>query len=120
MDQTYAQGPADVFLSGGLSPYGVMGLGGNVWEWEESTFDVTVGNYNQDVLFRGIRGGSWQSSPTVSSSSSRSISHAWYLDNADRVGFRVAAIYYSTTAVPEPSGCALFALLVVVCLLLIT
>jgi hypothetical protein len=21
--------------AGGLSPYGVMGLGGNVWEWEE-------------------------------------------------------------------------------------
>ncbi|MFN5271930.1 MAG: SUMF1/EgtB/PvdO family nonheme iron enzyme, partial [Planctomycetota bacterium] len=33
-------GPADVNLAGGLSPYGVMGLGGNVFEWEESSGDL--------------------------------------------------------------------------------
>jgi formylglycine-generating enzyme required for sulfatase activity len=33
-------GPADVNLAGGLSPYGVMGLGGNVYEWEESSGDL--------------------------------------------------------------------------------
>lgn len=32
-------GPADVNLSGGLSPYGTMGQNGNVWEWSESAFD---------------------------------------------------------------------------------
>ncbi|MEI6538751.1 MAG: hypothetical protein WCO86_04380 [Planctomycetota bacterium] len=29
-------GPADVNLTGGLSPYGIMGLGGNVFEWERN------------------------------------------------------------------------------------
>ncbi|MFM9065658.1 MAG: SUMF1/EgtB/PvdO family nonheme iron enzyme, partial [Pirellula sp.] len=33
-------GPADVNQAGGLSPYGVMGLGGNVFEWEESSGDL--------------------------------------------------------------------------------
>ena len=28
--------PADVTLAGGLSVYGTMGQGGNVWEWEET------------------------------------------------------------------------------------
>jgi formylglycine-generating enzyme len=31
-------GPADVTSAGGLSPYGIMGLGGNVFEWEETSF----------------------------------------------------------------------------------
>ena len=31
--------PADVTQAGGLSPYGVMGLNGNVWEFEETSAD---------------------------------------------------------------------------------
>jgi sulfatase modifying factor 1 len=31
-NQSFGQGPADVNLAGSLSPYGVMGLGGNVFE----------------------------------------------------------------------------------------
>jgi len=38
--QPNSQGPADVDQAGGLSPYGVMGLGGNVREREESSFDL--------------------------------------------------------------------------------
>jgi formylglycine-generating enzyme required for sulfatase activity len=30
--------PADITLAGGLSPYGTMGQGGNVYEWEETDF----------------------------------------------------------------------------------
>ena len=36
-NQSFPQGPADVTNAGGLSPYGVMGLGGNVREWGESS-----------------------------------------------------------------------------------
>jgi len=28
-------GPANITLAGGLSPYGTMGQGGNVYEWDE-------------------------------------------------------------------------------------
>jgi len=40
-------GPADVNLAGGLSPYGVMGLGGNVFEWEESSGDLANSRHLQ-------------------------------------------------------------------------
>ena len=40
INHAWVQGPADVTQAGGLSAFGVMGLGGNVWEWEESTADL--------------------------------------------------------------------------------
>jgi formylglycine-generating enzyme required for sulfatase activity len=52
-------GPADVTLAGGLSPYGTMGQGGNVWEWEESPFDLGIGANDIGSAARAIRGGSW-------------------------------------------------------------
>ena len=55
----FSQGPADVTLAGGLSPYGVMGLGGNVWESQESSQDLL----NSSVFSeRNFRGGGWNSS----------------------------------------------------------
>ena len=71
--QTYSQGPADVTNAGGFSSYGVMGLNGNVYEWDESSFDVTSGNYNiSGSSFRGIRGGRWNTgSSSFLSSSTR-------------------------------------------------
>jgi hypothetical protein len=49
-------GPADVDQAGGLSPYGVMGLGGNVREWDESSSDLLN---SSDSSSRGFRGGIW-------------------------------------------------------------
>ena len=46
--QSIMQGPADITNAGGLSAYGTMAQGGNVWEWLESPFE----NFE-------MRGGSW-------------------------------------------------------------
>jgi formylglycine-generating enzyme required for sulfatase activity len=93
-------GPADVNLAGGLSPYGVMGLGGNVYEWEESSFDLTNSSGSSS---RGYRGGNWGFYVTFDlSSSSRNNVSPTYEDWA--VGFRVASLSSSAPpAVPEPS-----------------
>ena len=40
IDQPIDNGPADITLAGGLSPYGTMGQGGNVLEWQETEFDL--------------------------------------------------------------------------------
>jgi formylglycine-generating enzyme required for sulfatase activity len=91
-------GPADVNLAGGLSPYGVMGLGGNVFEWEEGSFDLANSSGSSS---RGFRGGNWGFVPFDLSSSSRNNVSPTYEDWA--VGFRVASLSSSAAAVPEPS-----------------
>ena len=44
-------GPVNVH-PGGASPYGVMGLAGNVWEW-------TSTNYDDEEQWRVLKGGAW-------------------------------------------------------------
>jgi len=57
-NQPYLQGPADVENAGGLSPYGTMGQGGNVFEWNETD----LSGINDDAeSARVIRGGAWGS-----------------------------------------------------------
>ena len=92
-------GPADVNSAGGLSPYGVMGLGGNVYEWEESSGGLA----NSSGSFtRGVRGGRWISGSDSLSSSSRINVNPSFEFNI--LGFRVASRSSSAPpAVPEPS-----------------
>ncbi len=96
--QTFAQGPADVTQAGGLSPYGIMGLGGNVFEWEETSLDLNNSSGSSD---RGIRGGSWDFNSSNLSSSTRFNGHPAN-DRDDVVGFRVASLSSSAASVPEP------------------
>jgi hypothetical protein len=51
------QGPAAIMLAGGLSPYGVMGQAGNIFEWEETEFDFVNDAGSSD---RWVRGGEWK------------------------------------------------------------
>ena len=95
--RTASQGPADVKNAGGLSPYRVMGLGGNVFEWQESSSNLAN---NDGSLNRGFRGGSWIQPASDLSSSSRYDRNPSGEDN--EIGFRVAS-YNSDAVVPEPS-----------------
>jgi formylglycine-generating enzyme required for sulfatase activity len=106
--QSFGQGPADVNLAGGLSPYGVMGLGGNVYEWEESSGDLANSSGSSS---RGYRGGFWDSFFSSNlSSSSRFVNVP--SGEVNVIGFRVASLSSSAPpppppppppAVPEPS-----------------
>ncbi|MCX5954038.1 MAG: SUMF1/EgtB/PvdO family nonheme iron enzyme [Cyanobacteria bacterium] len=63
--------PADVTNAGGLSAYGVMSLNGNAREWEESSCDLTAGNYNTNGnSTRGYRGGNYATAIVLNLSSS--------------------------------------------------
>ncbi len=88
--QLDSTGPADIFNAGGLSPFGTMAQAGNVYEWEETEIDLI--NDTVDGR-RGLRGGDWQLTRSLSSSSA----HASLPPNVSigGVGFRVVAI-------PEP------------------
>ena len=91
-------GPAGVNDAGGLSPYGTMGQGGNVWEWMET---ATNGNNSSPTENRVLRGASWSNSPPIEymQSSYRSFFSEPSGDNSD-LGFRVASV-------PEPSTYAI-------------
>jgi formylglycine-generating enzyme required for sulfatase activity len=87
--------PALVDSAGGLSPYGTMGQGGNVWEWSESALDGTNNSVSEDRL---LRGGNWTASAFSLGSTGREFSGP--ATERDNRGFRVASV-------PEPSTYAL-------------
>ncbi|MFZ4081382.1 MAG: formylglycine-generating enzyme family protein [Pirellula sp.] len=99
-NRTEFQGPADVTNAGGLSPYGVMGLNGNVWEWEETSLDLANSNGSST---RGLRGGGYASVAPVLLASARGsdVPSAGNSSSPD-YGFRVSS-YNSDAVVPEPS-----------------
>ena len=84
-----------------------MGRGGNVWEWDESSFDLINSSGSS---FRGGRGGRWYDNSSSMSSSYRfeyGIPSDGYLD----VGFRVVTLSPSfPPAVPEATSMAIFGL----------
>ena len=98
-NQTFEQGPADITLAGGLSPFGIMGLGGNVYEWEETSFDL---NNSTGSSGRGIRGGDWDINSSLLSSSLR-IGGYFPEFEFNGFGFRVASLS-SPATVPEPGS----------------
>jgi hypothetical protein len=95
-DQPWEPGPASVDLAGGLSTYGTMGQGGNVFEWHESAFD---GSNSSSSELRAIRGGYWGNTTEVDLSSSVRVNGHPALEG-DSIGFRVSSV-------PEPSTYAL-------------
>jgi MYXO-CTERM domain-containing protein len=91
--------------AGGLSPYGTMGQGGNVFEWNESAFD---GSNSLSSEGRAIRGGLWVNSEGGLRSLDR-----FDLDpsvEGSSLGFRVASAA-SVEAIPEPGTWAAAVLL---------
>ena len=94
-----ASAPSSVYAAGGLSSYGTMGQGGNVWQWLEGPF-VTSYPYGDQL----IRGGSFETEATWMQSSARVPLNP--LRQGQSYGFRVASV----GAAPEPSTYALFGL----------
>jgi formylglycine-generating enzyme required for sulfatase activity len=86
--------PALVDSAGGLSPYGTMGQGGNVFEWNESAFD---GSNSSPDESRAFRGGGYTSLESSLRSSSRLSLGPWF--ETYELGFRVASVPEPSTAV---------------------
>ena len=97
--QSFATGPADIMLAGGLSPYGTAGQGGNVYEWEETDADL-LNDYSSSSA-RGVRGGNW-------GSFSSNLRAAFRLNVSPSIEFNL--IGFRVASIPEPSTVLLGAL----------
>ena len=81
----------------GASPYGLLDAGGNMWEYCEDWYspDYFASSPKQDPAgpktgrARIVKGGSWDSRPTVLSASSRNFAYTGYREGD--FGFRCAA-----------------------------
>jgi len=97
-------GPADITSAGGLSAYGTMGQGGNVWELNETAYD---GINNTAGEIRELRGGSWFNFGSIDFGGPLGAANVGYNlppdQKYDLNGFRIASI-------PEPSALSLLAL----------
>ena len=91
----YNQGhPNDMDDAGALSPYGTMGQGGNVWEWNET---IIYGSY------RGLRGGSFLKNDNYLHASFRNYFFSPTYEDDFSFGFRVSEV-------PEPATMAILML----------
>jgi len=91
-------GPADITNAGGLSAYGTMGQGGNVFEWNETAYD---GINNEAGETRERSGATFIDGIAILGARARSPSDPAGQSPFD--GFRVASV-------PEPSSLSLLAI----------
>ena len=108
--QTSEQGPAPVTEAGGLSAYGIMGMGGNAVELIETEADLTNDDGSAD---RMIRGGSFSNTTNLYMGNWNlgTPQHANVEDTA--LGFRVASIVSADdeNVIPEPGSLLVWSLL---------
>jgi formylglycine-generating enzyme required for sulfatase activity len=98
-EQLSPLGPADVANAGGLSPFGTMGQGGNVFEWMESAKD---GSNDSPTEAHAVRGGYWFKPLYALQSTYRYGSLP--TEGSAINGFRVASVLEpGGGAIPEPA-----------------
>lgn len=90
---SFMAGPADVTQAGAASPFGTVGQGGNVHEWEETSFDLLNTSSSSR---RGVRGGDFNDGDFANMLSTDR-GRLFPIDSQISIGFRVASI-------PEPSS----------------
>jgi len=87
-----------------VSPYGVMDLSGNVWEWCLNEYEKPDRTQEEGSKDRVLRGGSWNNN--VDNASALARNRNWNNNRNDNIGFRVVAVPSSTLFRPFSGGVA--------------
>lgn len=90
-----AAGPADVTMAGGESPFGTVGQGGNVNEWEETAQDLLNDSAAER---RGLRGGAFIRSVTSLDLSAQFRNSTFADAHPQTVGLRIVSVPVPSTA----------------------
>ena len=93
-------GPADINNAGGLSAYGTMAQGGNVWEWNETALDESNEIASET---RVLSGGMWSANGNDLNASVLYYGSPSDEESGYGTGFRIASV-------PEPTSLSLLAL----------
>jgi formylglycine-generating enzyme required for sulfatase activity len=80
----------------GASPYGVLDMSGNVWEWCLNEYEKPDRIQEEGDTWRVLRGGSWYNDVEHASALARSVS--WYSNRDDDIGFRVVVVRSSPSS----------------------
>jgi formylglycine-generating enzyme required for sulfatase activity len=105
-------GPADITNAGGLSAYGTMGQGGNVFEWTD-TYYAQASTENGDVDLMEVRGGFWGSRFGEVFNSANALMGGYGGIESDSIAWSDAGIYdnlivgFRVASVPEPTTLSL-------------
>jgi len=86
----------------GASPYGVLDLSGNVWEWCLNEYEKPERIQEEGDAWRVLRGGSWNLK--VGSASALARNRNWNNHRNDNYGFRVVVVRSSTFFRPFSGG----------------
>ena len=91
--------PAEVTQAGGLSPFGTIGQGGNIWQWQESEINAPNDSASP-TEGRVVRGGSWAGAVDALRSNLLNPNNPPPTAEFNDLGFRVASV-------PEPDSLVL-------------
>jgi len=94
-DGDIGTGIADIAKAGGLSAWGTMGQGGNVWEWTETAYDGINDSWSE---WHEVLGGAYDHALVWLNSSSRTGLGSTG-DGSSNLGFRVATLAEITNQV---------------------
>jgi hypothetical protein len=99
IDQSTAVG----IFNNSESPYGVIDMNGNVWEWTLNEYLATGAYEASDLSMRPVRGGSWSNSATESTTIARYGSYADF--RHDHIGMRIVASLLDLGYTPGKEDC---------------